>query len=83
MVSIYSHEVVETTSDYLGAWYFDPDALDPNGYPLGGYENADACVWNFGDTYLNEEHTANVRYGDKLFLVQMNWVPGFGCMLSL
>lgn len=79
MASIYSHELVETTSDYLGAWYFDGNAVDANGNSLNGEENADACVWNFGDFTGN----SNVLYGPYPFLVQQNWVPGYGCRMTL
>jgi hypothetical protein len=79
MASIYSHEFVETTSDYLGAWYFDADAVDSNGNSMYGEENADACVWNFGDFTGN----SNAQYGPYSFLVQQNWVPGFGCRMTL
>jgi len=79
MASIYSHEFVETTSDYMGAWYFDGDAMDSNGNSLNGMENADACVWNFGAFNSN----SNVQFGPYRFLVQQNWVPGYGCQLSL
>jgi hypothetical protein len=69
LVSIYAHEVTEITSDpFSSGWMFD-----------NGDENADRCGFNFGTIYLNNKSNSNVRIGDKNFLVQQNWLPGFGC----
>lgn len=80
MATIFAHEIVETTSDYLGAWYFDADAVDQYGNSLAGEESADACVWTFGN---NKHANSNVQWGNKRFLIQQNWVPGYGCSMTL
>lgn len=69
MVSIYAHEVAETVTDALGAWYSN----------RSGYEIADLCSWTFGGTTSNW----NILVGAKKFLVQQLWLPGKGCSLSL
>lgn len=79
MITIYAHEIVETVTDTFGAWYFDSGAVDSSGSSLAFSENADACVWNFG----NFDGNANVMFGPYPFLVQMNWVPGYGCLMQL
>lgn len=78
MVSVYAHELVETASNFIGAWYFDDGAVNIYGDPVQGDEVADVCLWNFGtdDNY-------NVVIGEKKFLVQKNWKPFFGCMTGL
>lgn len=76
MASIFAHELSETVSDpYVDAWY-DAD----------GEENADKCAWTFGDEYTTSNGArANVRLGDRDYLIQQNWVQdpnGGGCALS-
>ena len=68
VVSVYAHELVETTSNYANAWY---DTAT-------GDENADICGWNFG-TRLPGSPNANSVIGGKKWLVQQNWVPTLGC----
>lgn len=65
MASILAHELSETVTDPdLDAWY---DAT--------GYENADKCMWKFGATYQPFPGAeANVRIGDRDFLIQQNWL---------
>ena len=80
MATVYGHELAETVTDSLGAWYFDT-------YTDDGYDGtniieecADACVWKFGSNLVGN---SNVRFGQKSFLVQQIWVPHYGCRLSL
>jgi len=72
IATMYAHELVETVTDCMFAWYFDSGSL-------AGAENGDACVWDFGDTTNNW----NVVFGNKSFLIQRNWVPHYGCRLFL
>lgn len=79
LVNIYAHEVVECATDPLiNAWYFSasPTCQDY----CAGLEVADICNWNFLTPLPTD--TSNVRVGDKWFLVQSMWQPGFGCVLS-
>lgn len=79
IATMYAHELVEVVTNYLGAWYFDAGSVSDSGSALESYENADACVWDFG-TYTGN---SNVVFGDKKFLIQQNWVPYYGCRMSL
>ena len=36
MATVISHELVETVSDYMYAWYFDDGAVDAYGNSLNG-----------------------------------------------
>jgi len=75
MVSIYAHEIVETVTDFMGAWYFDIGAINLiTKDSLAGSENADACSWIFGDGISN----SNIVIGTKPFLIQYSWIPGYG-----
>ena len=66
MVSIIAHELDEMVTDPdLDAWYDD-----------AGEENADRCSWTYGTTYPVGRAIANVRLGDRHFLIQQNWVRG-------
>lgn len=71
IASVYAHEVVETTSDYAGAWYSRSGTT-------AGQENADICGWSFG-SYLPGTNNANTVIGGKKWLIQRNWVPNVGC----
>ena len=64
-VNVIAHETEETTTDEdLNAWY-----------DRRGYENADKCAWNFGSvTQLPSGADYNETVGEKLFLVQQNWI---------
>lgn len=71
MASVIAHEVSEAVTDPdLNAW-FDPT----------GEENADKCSWTFGTTYRTRNGAlANMRLGERDFLIQQNWVnlgPGY------
>eukprot|EP00597_Dinobryon_sp_UTEXLB2267_P002750 CAMPEP_0170073096 /NCGR_PEP_ID=MMETSP0019_2-20121128/10574_1 /TAXON_ID=98059 /ORGANISM="Dinobryon sp., Strain UTEXLB2267" /LENGTH=247 /DNA_ID=CAMNT_0010282405 /DNA_START=809 /DNA_END=1552 /DNA_ORIENTATION=+ len=69
IASIYAHELVETVTDWSGAWYFDSN----------NFENADQCAWQFGVNLAARNW--NYKVGDKNFLIQTNWVIGKGCIL--
>jgi hypothetical protein len=73
IVSYYAHELVETSSDFEGAWFFDSG-------PLAGSECADACAWTYGNIY---NANWNMMAGNKKFLVQQNFQPGVGCTMAL
>lgn len=78
VVSVLAHEVAEIITDpLLNAW------LDIN-----GEENADLCEFQFGDLFVGRYGgEANVRWGSRDFLVQMNFVhlgKGLGyCALAM
>lgn len=75
MVSVIAHELDEMVTDpYLDAWYDD-----------AGEENADRCSWTYGTTYRVGRAVANVRLGDRHFLIQQNWVRGRrpGCAMAV
>lgn len=76
MASVFTHELSEATTDPdLDAWFYKD---------LGG-ECADKCAWNFGDTYkVANTSNANVRLGNRDFLIQQNWinVNGGSCALK-
>src|SRR5262249_6185761 len=62
--SVIAHEVEETVTDpELNAW-------------TG--ENADMCAWTFGTEYTSNGARANVRLGNRDFLIQRNWVNADG-----
>jgi hypothetical protein len=67
MASIIAHELSEAATDpNLNAWY-----------DKKGYENADKCAWTFGTTYsVANGSKANVKLGNRDFLIQQNWVNG-------
>lgn len=65
MANTIAHELEETTSDpQLNAWYDNR-----------GQENADQCVWTFGDEYRTDNGArANMNLGGRDFMIQLNWV---------
>jgi len=75
MASIIAHELEEATTDPdLNAWYDNR-----------GAENADKCAWTFGRTYTTANGAlANMKLGNRDFLIQQNWVNinGGFCALS-
>ncbi len=75
MVSVIAHELEEAVTDpNLNAWYDNR-----------GYENADKCAWTFGTTYnVTNGSKANMKLGDRDYLIQRNWVNASGgyCALS-
>ena len=74
MVSVIAHELEEAATDpELNAWY------DSN-----GGENGDKCAWTFGALYAANGARANMRLGQRDYLIQQNWVNANGgsCVLS-
>ncbi|MFO0724536.1 MAG: hypothetical protein U1E65_12175 [Myxococcota bacterium] len=74
MASILTHELEEAVTDPdLNAWY-----------DRRGAENADKCAWTFGTTYAVGGARANVRLGNRDYLIQQNWVNANGgsCAMS-
>ena len=68
MASIIAHELEEATTDPdLNAWYDNR-----------GQENADKCAWTFGSTYSVNGALANMRLGNRDYLIQRNWVNALG-----
>jgi hypothetical protein len=68
MASIIAHELEETHTDPdLNAWY-----------DSRGAENADKCAWTFGSTYTVNGALANMRLGNRDYLIQQNWVNASG-----
>jgi hypothetical protein len=76
LISVFTHELVETTSDPVSTgWYFNTN----------GYENADQCAWQIGRFISLPDYfvRANVKIGNKYFLLQQNWVVPYNrCGLS-
>jgi len=72
LASVYAHELVETVSDWNGAWY---DASPTSA--TAGYENADICAWKFG-ALLPGSTNANVVIGGRKWMIQTNWLPTVG-----
>jgi hypothetical protein len=67
LLNVYAHEVVEMVSDPIfDAWYF-----------TSGAENADVCNYDFGLYSGN----SNTIVGNKPFLIQRNWLIGYGCRM--
>lgn len=69
MASVFAHELSETI--------VDPNPLDKTAWRDSfGYETADKCAWTYGTLYLtaDAESVANVKIGDRDFLIQQNWV---------
>jgi hypothetical protein len=74
MVNMIAHETEETASDPFGnAWY------DSN-----FNENEDKCLWTFGKTYnLPNRSYANMKLGQRQYLIQQNWVNKDGGYCAL
>lgn len=71
VASVYAHELVETSTNYDGAWFSRSGATS-------GQENADLCGYSYG-TLLPGSSNANTVVGGKKWLLQQNWVPNVGC----
>jgi hypothetical protein len=69
MASLLAAELFNTITDPdRNAWY---DRL--------GLEAADKCAWNYGTTYQTANGArANIKLGQRDFLLQQLWVPGKG-----
>lgn len=74
MASPLAHELEEMVTDpNLSAWY---DQF--------GLENADKCVWTFGETYITANGAkANMKLGNRDYLIQRNWVNDNGGYCTL
>lgn len=68
-VSVLAHEIEEMATDpdvdaWMDSW---------------GAENADKCAWDFGDMYRTSNGAlANMKLGQRDWLVQQNWVNAGG-----
>lgn len=76
MVSVLIHELNEVITDPEGSAWLASD----------GSETMDNCAWNYQSLYItNNQSVANVRIGDKDYLVQTSWTlfpdGGQGCSL--
>ena len=71
MISVIAHELVEAISDPVSD--IDQDRAWQDQW---GYENGDKCAWQYGKVH-KDEHNAkyNVDFGDRKFLIQLNWDP--------
>ena len=68
LASVIAHEMEEAATDpQLSAWY-----------DSSGLENADKCAWTFGTTYTANGALANMKLGNREFLIQRNWVNASG-----
>jgi hypothetical protein len=64
MISVVAHELVETVTDPEGTTWMDAN----------GYENADKCVWRYGNAQLLPTGARyNVAVGSQKYLIQDNW----------
>lgn len=75
MASIIYHELSEAVTDPLINAWFDGS----------GAENGDKCAWKFGTTYrTGNGGLANVRLGNRDYLLQSNWLNAGGgsCVLA-
>jgi hypothetical protein len=72
MINVISHEIVEIITDpVFTAWFFN----------INGYEIADECEWNFGNTYTTNSTGAIANMllsNNKDYLVQQIWVNANG-----
>ncbi|HZS45452.1 MAG TPA: hypothetical protein VFC63_10150, partial [Blastocatellia bacterium] len=79
MASIIAHELEESVTDpEITAWY-GVDAKN------NLWENADQCAWTFGSGVYTAANgsKANVKLGNRDFLIQQNWTNTNGCVMSL
>jgi Phosphate-induced protein 1 conserved region len=74
MVNMIAHELEESVTDPLGTSWTLP----------GFIENADLCQWTFGTTYnLTNGSFANMKLGERQYLIQQNWVNAKGGYCAL
>jgi hypothetical protein len=70
MASVIAHELAETV--------VDPYPSDKNTMAWRddwGYESSDHCAWIYGEMYISQNQSvANVKIGEKDFLIQQNFV---------
>ncbi|MEP6651915.1 MAG: Ig-like domain-containing protein [Myxococcales bacterium] len=77
MAAVITHELAETATDpESDAWTGEGPAAD---------ENADKCISTFGQTYNTQDGTAqaNLRLGDRDFLLHQLWVNARGGYCAL
>jgi hypothetical protein len=76
MASFVAHELKESVTDPLFNAWFDAS--------ISGNENADLCVWTFGD-YVSLPNGAfyNMILGNRPYLIQQNWVNAKGGYCAL
>jgi hypothetical protein len=75
MVNMIAHELEESVTDPFGdAWWNS----------VTGEENEDMCLFTFGKTYnLPNGSYANMKLGDRNYLIQRNWVNKQGGYCAL
>jgi hypothetical protein len=74
MVNFIAHETEESVSDPLGTAWYDSNFN----------ENEDKCAWTFGKTYnLPNGSYANMKLGQRQYLIQQNWVNKDGGYCAL
>jgi hypothetical protein len=79
MVNMIAHETEEAVSDPFGTSWWSNSV----GAPSAG-ENEDLCAWTFGKTYnLPNGSYANMKLGDRQYLIQRNWVNAEGGFCAL
>ncbi len=66
MVSVLAHEITEAITDPDFSGWYDSD----------GEENADKCAWTYGTMIMGDNgyYNANIKVGQKKFLVQQIWL---------
>jgi Phosphate-induced protein 1 conserved region len=74
MVNMLAHETEESVSDPFGKGWYD----------VNFNENEDLCQWTFGKTYnLPNGAYANMKLGQRQYLIQQNWVNKNGGYCAL
>jgi hypothetical protein len=81
MVNMVAHELEESVTDpFVGGWWSSslPGENQDNG------ENEDLCAWTWGKTYnLPNGSFANMKLGQRQYLIQQNWVNKNGGYCAL
>ena len=71
IATTYMHEIADVITNYDGnAWFND----------ITGYEVADPCIDNFGDSFNYETSNYNYQFGSKRYLVQTLFQSRIGCV---
>lgn len=74
MVSAIAHELEESVTDPIGTSWINPD----------GSENEDMCAFTYGKFYqLSNGSYANMKLGERQYLIQQNWVNKNGGYCAL
>jgi hypothetical protein len=75
MANMIAHETEESVTDPLGTSWVDYPSYE---------ENEDKCAWTFGKTYnLSNGSFANMKLGQRQYLIQQNWVNAKGGYCAL